>query len=157
MLPVSVWGKLMPLSAYREEVKAKGGGPLNCFELEPPYTGMALVIDDRCPARFVNDSRGIASKPNIQFKQHPNLRQLHDGERLHLLLQARVALRIGAGEQLLCNYSDGYWQTTGGLEQSKPEDAKEEDDNAVSEEEEPRTRTRARTRTRRSGGGKSTP
>ena len=81
------------------------------------------VIDDRCPARFVNDSRGISPRPNIHFMQHPDVRELLDKERLHLLLHAKVVLGIGAGEQLLCNYSDGYWQKSGGgLAQSVPEE-----------------------------------
>ena len=98
---------------------------------------MALVIDDRCPARFVNDSRGITNKPNIHFMQHPDVRELLDKERLHLLLHAKVVLGIGAGEQLLCNYSDGYWQKSGGLEQSVPEEEEKVQDDADSEEDEP--------------------
>ena len=137
LLPLSVWGQLMPLAAYKQEMKERGESKLNCFELGPPYAGMALVIDDRCPARFVNDSRGITNKPNIHFMQHPDVRELLDKERLHLLLHAKVVLGIGAGEQLLCNYSDGYWQKTGGLEQSVPEEEKKVQDDDDSEEDEP--------------------
>ena len=134
MLPLSVWGQLKPLSAYKQEMKERGESKLNCFELGPPYAGMALVLDDR-PARFVNDSRGIASKPNIHFMQHPDVRELLDEERLHMLLHARVVLHIEAGEQLLCNYSDGYWQKSGGgLAQSVPE---EEEKKVQDSEEEP--------------------
>ena len=107
-------------------MKERGESNLNCFELGPPYAGMALVLDDRCPARFVND-----------FMQHPDVRELLDEERLHMLLHARVVLHIGAGEQLLCNYSDGYWQKSGGLEQSVPEEEKKVQDDDDSEEDEP--------------------
>ena len=86
-LPLIVWGKLMPLHDHKANCAAVGAS-LDCFQLRSPYTGMVIVADDRCPARFVNDPSGISgASANIEFVQHQDVRELaNDPEQgLHLL------------------------------------------------------------------------
>jgi SET domain-containing protein len=55
-------------------------------------------------ARFVNDYRGIQSKPNIVFKE----RRTDSGEVRMSIWSAST--RIRKGEELLVSYGKSWWQ-----------------------------------------------
>ena len=86
------------------------------FALQTPYEHVVCILADNCPARYVNDAKGVpGAKPNIQFLQHTDPRQLFFDPMLglHLLLQAQAVCDIGAGEQLFVSYGDLFWEEGG--------------------------------------------
>jgi hypothetical protein len=119
MLPLIVWGAIKSEQEY-ETALTTTSGVINPFPAKPgvfalsyPYEGMVLIVDKRCPAQYVNDSRGVANAaPNIVFEQNKKPRELfHDKMKgLHLLLQARAVRPIAAGDQLFVSYGDLFWE-----------------------------------------------
>lgn len=115
-LPIIVWGRLVNEAAFDMELKEKGlPYPANpgTFGLDSPYEGITLVIDERCPARYVNDAMGVAgAEVNVGFIQHKNPRELfYNKEKgLQLLLQAKVLKPIKAGSQLFMSYGPRFWE-----------------------------------------------
>ena len=81
--------------------------------LHTPYEKTVCMIAENCPARFVNDARGVTSaSANIQFLQHIDPRDLcHDYSKgLHLFLQGQAVRDIEAGQQLFLDYGNMFWE-----------------------------------------------
>ena len=69
------------------------------------YHKSVVVIDPRCPARYVNDARGTKLQNNIVFELVPDVRKtcLDHNKGAHLILQARALKDIEKNEQLLAD------------------------------------------------------
>lgn len=118
MLPLLCWGTFTTEEQYQAEAKARNE-PTDfpaipgVFALQKPYEKMVCLISDNCPARYVNDCKGVAGAvPNIMFVQHDDPRTLHYDpmKGLHLFLQAQCTKDIDAGEQLFTSYGDLFWE-----------------------------------------------
>ena len=118
MLPLLVWGDFTTEEKFIEQAKAKGlpteFPPIpGAFALHTPYEKTVCMIAENCPARFVNDARGVTSaSANIQFLQHIDPRDLcHDYSKgLHLFLQGQAVRDIEAGQQLFLDYGNMFWE-----------------------------------------------
>lgn len=116
MLPLIVWGRIVSEAVYEREHEVKRASQEQepgMFALDTPYEGVVLIIDERCPARYVNDAYGVhGAIVNVDFMQHPDARELHYNREkgLQLLLQGRVVRPIAAGEQLFTSYGKLYWE-----------------------------------------------
>ena len=118
MLPLIVWGTFTTESKYYEACKEKNEleeykAIPGVYALQKPYEELVCAIASNCPARFVNDARGVRNATaNIRFVQHNNPRELYYDHKkgLHLLLQAEAIRDIEAGEQLFDNYGDLFWE-----------------------------------------------
>lgn len=114
-----VWGAFKFLPEYEAELMRQNGvadlpASPGVFALRAPYEGIVLVIDERCPARFVNDAKGVADADyNIEFEQHPDPRELYHSKDkgMQLFLQAKATRRIEAEEQLFVDYGAGFWKS----------------------------------------------
>lgn len=118
MLPLLCFGTLTTEEKFIELAKARNEpeefpAVPGVFSLQAPYEKVVLVLSDNCPARYVNDCKGVnAATPNIMFVQHPDPRMLfHDKQKgIHLLLQAQCTRDIAAGEQLFTPYGEKFWK-----------------------------------------------
>jgi len=118
MLPLLVFGKFSTEVKYLEvnefeNLPAAGTFPgiPGVFALRTPYENIVLMLDERCPARYVNDARGVTgAKYNIHFVQHASPRDLFYEKELHLLMQAQVTADIAPGEQLFLDYGELFWE-----------------------------------------------
>lgn len=119
MLPLTVWGRIVSEAVYDAEQRDKPArGDVEVqepgqFALYSPYEGVILIIDERCPARYVNDASGVSgAEVNVDFMQYPDARELHYNREkgLQLLLQARVVRPIKAGDQLFMSYGKLFWE-----------------------------------------------
>ena len=97
MLPLLVWGTLTTEEKFIERAESKGEStefPTSpgVFALNAPYETTVIVVSENCPARYVNDSKGLNASPNIQFVQHKDPRELYYNSMkgMHLLLQAQA-------------------------------------------------------------------
>lgn len=132
MLPLLCFGVLTTEEKYIEQAKARNEPQEfpsipGVFSLQPPYEKVVLILSDNCPARYVNDCRGVrGAKPNIMFVQHPDPRQLfHDNYKgIHLLLQAQCTRDIEAGEQLYTPYGDKFWNEKAPIYRANIDEAK---------------------------------
>jgi hypothetical protein len=117
MLPLLCFGILTTEEKYIEQAKAKNEPEdfpaiPGVFALQSPYEKVVMILSENCPARYVNDCKGIKNaQPNIKFVQHPDPRMLfHDKFKgIHLLLQAQCTRDIEEGEQLYTAYGDKFW------------------------------------------------
>ena len=103
LLPLIVFGRIVTEAQYYEECR-KNGKPAEfpskpgAFALQSPYEFHVILVDDRCPAEFVNDAKGVANlSPTIKFVQHGDPRELHHEPALglQLLLQAQATSYSG--------------------------------------------------------------
>ena len=83
LLPLLVWENFTTEEKWIEQAKERGestefpGSP-GVFALSPPYEKAVLVISENCPARYVNDAKGVSgSKQNIQFVQHTDPKEIY--------------------------------------------------------------------------------
>jgi hypothetical protein len=129
-LPLFVWGSLKSeeeLTRQRvdQSLDPKFPPTPGVFALLSPYEGMCCECDIRCPAKYVNDSKGVQdATPNIVIAQYPKPMELLDGTKgWQMLLQAKATRDIQAGEQLFLNYGKKFWTdegvAIGSLEQPK--------------------------------------
>ena len=119
MLGICVFGEIMTKAQDMEAAKEKGE-PVDdfpaipgVFALQKPYEETVIVIADNCPARYVNDARGVPGATcNIQFLQHPNPKSLYydHTKGLQMLVQAQAIRHIEAGEQLFVSYGKMFWE-----------------------------------------------
>ena len=118
MLPLLVWGTFTTEEKWVQNATELGEptdfpATPGVFALQTPYEKTVCVMSENCPARYVNDSKGVPNaKPNIKFVQHRDPRELfYDPLKgLHLLLQAEVLEDIQPGEQLFSAYGASYWE-----------------------------------------------
>lgn len=86
--------------------------------LDPETDPAALYLDSRWwgnESRFVNDYRGIAAKPNVEFRSFV---QLHDGgETFSMGLFATRSIK--RGQELVINYGKSFWVHFEQLEELK--------------------------------------
>ena len=116
-LPLLVWGTFITEQKFKEDAILNGTSqeyPTSpgVYALSSPYEETACIVADNCPARYVNDAKGVPeASTNIQFLQHPNPRELYYDARkgLHLFLQAQATRDIKEGEQLFIDYGDLFW------------------------------------------------
>ena len=107
LLQCCVFGYFTTEEKYKQNARERGEPeeyPLTpgVFALLPPYENTVCVMAENCPARYINDSKGIAgAKPNIKFVQHPDPRELYYDpmKGMHLFIQAQTIRPIKA---LLC-------------------------------------------------------
>ncbi len=111
-----MWGAIKSESQYAKELFDQCGKstfpPIpGVFALRNAYEGTIIVIDPRCPARFVNDAKGTDYENNVHFTMNNSPRDLHfDGTKgLQMLLQAQATRPIAAGEQLFMDYGELFW------------------------------------------------
>lgn len=64
-------------------------------------------------ARFINDFRGVADRPNAEFKTF-----YHCGTRAVLVGVYALRRKIRKGEEICVTYGKGYWQSRGVIEAS---------------------------------------
>jgi hypothetical protein len=135
LMGLIVFGELTTEEKFVKEAQAKGEPPEfprnpGAFALQTPYEEGVCLVADNCPARFVNDAKGVpGAKPNIRFVQHPDPRQLFfDPLRgLHLLLQAEALCDIAPGDQLFSAYGDNFWQNGAPINRGDIDETKLED------------------------------
>ncbi len=121
MLSMLVWGQFTTETAYQHEQIAKGeSGEFpaipGAFALLKPYEENVCLISPNCPARYVNDCKGVkGATANILFVQHDNPRDLYFDpmKGLHLFLQAQATRDISAGEQIYFPYGEVFWRWNG--------------------------------------------
>ena len=118
MLPLIVWGTFTTEEKYRQEALAKDE-PTDypripgAYALQKPYENVACLMSPLCPARYVNDCRGVlGAVQNIKFVQHPNPRELYYNTMLgmHHFLQAQAIRDIAANDQLFDSYGAAFWE-----------------------------------------------
>ena len=118
MMGLIVFGSFITEEKFVETAKAKGEStdfPRNpgAFALQTPYEKVICIVADNCPARYVNDAKGVrGAKANVQFLQHPDPRELFFEPMLglHLMLQVQALCDIEAGEQLFTDYGEKFWE-----------------------------------------------
>jgi hypothetical protein len=129
MLPLLCWGNFTTEAKFKHEAKANNTPEEfpaipGVFALQKPYEELVCMIADNCPARYVNDSKGVkGATPNIVFVQHSDPRDLfHDPLKgLHLFLQAQATRDIKAGDQLFTPYGGPFWLADGHEAINKPD------------------------------------
>ena len=119
-LPLFVWGRLLSEKELRAERKLLGLNPTfpdkpGVFALSYPYEGMVCEVDQRCPAQFVNDSRGVrgaqANVKVVQVTEAELLNLLDPTKGFQMLLQFQAIRHIPAAEQLFLNYGELFWDS----------------------------------------------
>ena len=111
-----LWGGINTLEEYEESLYETTGSreiPTTPGAVAFPdiYHKSVVVIDPRCPARYVNDARGTKLQNNIVFELVPDVRKtcLDHNKGAHLILQAQALKDIEKNEQLLADYGDDWW------------------------------------------------
>ena len=92
MLPLLCFGDFTTEEAYKQTQRARGEPEdfpaiPGVFALRCPYEQTVCQLSTNCPARYVNDCKGVKNaKHNVNFVQHEDPRGLfHDPMRgLHL-------------------------------------------------------------------------
>jgi hypothetical protein len=109
------------------------------FALQTPYEQVSCIVADNCPARYVNDAKGVVgAKVNIQFVQHADPRLLYFDPMLglHLLLQAQALCDIPAGDQLFTAYGDNWWEHGAPINRKEIDETELEDVGAPNDSDE---------------------
>ena len=133
MLPLLVWGNFTTEEKFVAEKKDKGEEPIfpaspGVFALQKPYEKVVCIISDNCPARYVNDSKGVpGATANIQIVQHYDPRTLSYEQSLHMLLQAQAIRDIEVDEQLFISYGALFWEEHLPINRTKIDEAELDD------------------------------
>jgi hypothetical protein len=117
-MPIYVWGRIMSEQQYEQELIDQGkpaefpASP-GVFALSYPYEGTVLIMDERCPAKFINShhGRGAQVLPNVKFEQHPKPLELSMDANmgLQMFLQAVMTVDTPKGVELIFDYGDLFF------------------------------------------------
>jgi hypothetical protein len=120
LLPLFAWGTIASEQEYgnflyNEQGNVEFPAEPGVMALSFPYEGMVIALDPRCPARYVNDAKGVPNaEPNVVFEMNPHPNELLDGSKgLQMLVQAKTTKQIKEGEQLFCDYGEKFWTSNG--------------------------------------------
>jgi hypothetical protein len=160
-LPIAWWGDFRQEEEYKHFLENKFNS--SEYPREPgvvslgfPYEGYLLIIDERCPARYVNcvhgrvDSNGKPLKANVVIEMNPNPFELANNpvKGLQMMLIAKAIRKIEPGDETVLFYGKNYYEhdtdhaviveaviprdavTLDEAEYSDDEDANEKEDNS---------------------------
>ena len=119
LLGIIVFGTFITEEKFVENALANGE-PTDfprspgAFALQKPYEKVGCIAADNCPARYINDAKGVpGAVNNCKIVQHPDPRKLCFDAMLglHLILQAECTADMKAGDQLFMDYGVNYWDS----------------------------------------------